>query len=160
MPEDNGTGYRVLYMGLYMADKSTWRGTGTGKKRFCGHGGGCAGLVWVLGVVVWVWWWCRWCSRGATLQAARLQPYKFNDIQRVFLCLFCCGLLLGCVGVFVLLAWCTVPGCCGGVSVGCVGWGAGVVGGAGGGEGMAGQYPPSMVWSWNDKGIWNAEIFF
>ena len=49
-------------------------------------------VVWVLGVLVWVWWWCRWCSGVATLQAARLQPYKFNDIQRVSLHLFCCGL--------------------------------------------------------------------
>ena len=22
------------------------------------------------------------------------------------------------------------------------------------------RYPPSMVYSWNDKGVWNAEIFF
>ena len=45
-------------------------------------------LVWVRGVVVWVWWWCRWCSGVARLQAAWLQPYKFNDIQRVSFYLF------------------------------------------------------------------------
>ena len=22
------------------------------------------------------------------------------------------------------------------------------------------RYPPSMVWGWDDKGVWNAEIFF
>ena len=53
-----------------------------------------AGMVEAVRVGV-VWWWCRWCSMVATLQAARLQPYKFNDNQSVSLHLFCCGLLLG-----------------------------------------------------------------
>ena len=68
-----------------------------------GGGGGCG----VCGCGCW--WWCR-CSGVATLQAARLQGCKYSDIQSVSLHLFCCGLLLGCVGVFVPLAGCTVPG--------------------------------------------------
>jgi hypothetical protein len=51
-----------------------------------------------------------------------------------------------------------------GVLVGCVGWGAG--GGGVGGvvvpvvvrDGR--RYPPLHLYSWNDKGVWNAEIFF
>ena len=43
-------------------------------------------------------------------KVGRLQGCKYSDRQRVFLCLFCCGLLLGCKGVFVLLTLCTDPG--------------------------------------------------
>ena len=28
------------------------------------------------------------------------------------------------------------------------------------GGGLAGLYPPLMVYSWDDKGVWFAEIFF
>ena len=87
--------------------------------------------------------------QGVRLQGCkvgRLQGCKFNDIQRVSLHLFCCGLLLWCMGVFVPLAGCTVPGCWLGVSVGCVGWGAGGCGGAGGGEGWQAIPPYAAGW--------------
>lgn len=85
LPEDNGTGYSVLYIELYMADKSTWREGGTEKKRFFGHGGGRAGAggAVVVGVGAGV-------GAGVVFQGAGVQGY--NDKQRVFLCLFCCGL--------------------------------------------------------------------
>ena len=96
----------------------------------------------------------------ATLQAAMLQPYKFNDNQRVFLHLFCCGLLLGCVGVFVPLAVCTGLGMVEAVRVGwlvVVGWWCG---GAGGGDGMAGDTPLCSWMVGTIRGFGMRKFFF
>ena len=107
-----------------------------------GAGGGVGGVPWLQ-----------------PYELATLQCCKYSDNQSVFLHLFCCGLLLGCRGVFVLLAGCTVPGMveavrwwCGVVVVvvvWCWWWWR-----------LAGRYPSLHLYSWNDKVVWNAEIFF
>ena len=101
--------------------------------------------------------------QGVRLQGCkvgRLQGCKYSDIQRVSFYLFCCGLLLDCMGVFIPLAGCTVPGMveavrwwCGVVVVLVVWW-------CRWWWRLAGLYPPLHLYSWNDKGVWNAEIFF
>ena len=101
--------------------------------------------------------------QGVRLQGCkvgRLQGCKFNDIQSVSLHLFCCGLLLGCMGVFVPLRGCTVPGMVEAVRVGglvVVGWWCG---GAGGGGGWQGYTPLFICIVGTIRGFGMRKFFF
>ena len=135
-------------------------GGGRGKNDF-------AGMVEAVRVGV-VWWWCRWwwcgcgcwCSGVARLQGgevARLRVERHS--QSIF------ALVLLWFDVGIIDYFCTIGGLYRfGDGGGRAGW---LVGGGGlvgwwcrwwGGTGR--RYPPLHLYSWNDKGVWNAEIFF
>ena len=98
--------------------------------------------------------------QGERLQPYKMQGCKFNDIQRVSFYLFCAGMLLCCMGVFIPLRACTVPGMVEAVGVGVVWWWCWWCGGAGGGEGMAGD---THLCSWMGgtiRGLGMQKFFF
>ena len=100
-------------------------------------------------VVVWV---MVWCSGVATLQV-------YRQSKSIFL-LVLLGSVIAFVGCFCTIGMVYRSGDGGGRA----GW---WVGGGGlvvwwcrwwGGDGR--RYPPLHLYSWDDKGVWNAEIFF